>query len=210
VKASKFVWSSWLCSCVPPAVNLSSAWIFSSTHCSQILNRDWNSTAPYPMGTGCSFPGGKAAGAWSWPLTSIQCRGQECVELYLHSSIRLHGVVLSEAERQLYILPLPDWNSTLGMYRNSVCSGLIHCWMKIAYVQYSPAGTPCYIYTLRLLMFKLLSTHGLLMCSAMKNLHSSQGFVATRCLWNCHHIVPKNAIETRFPLHSITSRWNAE
>jgi hypothetical protein len=24
----------------------------------------------YPMGTGCSFPGGKAAGAWSWPLTS--------------------------------------------------------------------------------------------------------------------------------------------
>jgi hypothetical protein len=27
--------------------------------------------APYPMGTGGSFPGGKAAGAWSWPLTSI-------------------------------------------------------------------------------------------------------------------------------------------
>jgi hypothetical protein len=25
----------------------------------------------YPMGTGGSFPGGKAAGAWSWPLTSI-------------------------------------------------------------------------------------------------------------------------------------------
>jgi hypothetical protein len=24
----------------------------------------------YPMGTGGSFPGGKAAGAWSWPLTS--------------------------------------------------------------------------------------------------------------------------------------------
>jgi hypothetical protein len=25
----------------------------------------------YPMGTGGSFPGGKAAGAWSWPLTFI-------------------------------------------------------------------------------------------------------------------------------------------
>jgi len=25
----------------------------------------------YPMGTGCSFPGRKAAGTWSWPLTSI-------------------------------------------------------------------------------------------------------------------------------------------
>jgi hypothetical protein len=31
-----------------------------------------------------SFPGGKAAGAWSWPLTSIYCRGQEWVDLYLH------------------------------------------------------------------------------------------------------------------------------
>jgi len=26
--------------------------------------------ASYPMGTGSSFPGGKAAGVWSWPLTS--------------------------------------------------------------------------------------------------------------------------------------------
>jgi hypothetical protein len=25
----------------------------------------------YPMGTGVSFPGGKAAEAWSWPLTSF-------------------------------------------------------------------------------------------------------------------------------------------
>jgi len=27
--------------------------------------------ASYPMGTGGSFLGGKAAGSWSWPLTSI-------------------------------------------------------------------------------------------------------------------------------------------
>jgi hypothetical protein len=32
--------------------------------------------ASYPMGTRGSFPGGKAARAWSWPLTSIYCRGQ--------------------------------------------------------------------------------------------------------------------------------------
>jgi len=25
----------------------------------------------HPMGTRGSFPGGKAAGSWSWPLTSI-------------------------------------------------------------------------------------------------------------------------------------------
>jgi len=28
-------------------------------------------SASYLMGTGGSFSGGKAAGAWSWPLTSI-------------------------------------------------------------------------------------------------------------------------------------------
>jgi hypothetical protein len=32
--------------------------------------------ASYPMGTRSSFPGGKAARAWSWPLTSTSCRGQ--------------------------------------------------------------------------------------------------------------------------------------
>jgi hypothetical protein len=29
------------------------------------------------MGTGGCSPWSKAAEAWSWPLTSIQCRGQE-------------------------------------------------------------------------------------------------------------------------------------
>jgi hypothetical protein len=32
-------------------------------------------TVSYPMGTRGSFPGCKAARVWSWPLTSIQCRG---------------------------------------------------------------------------------------------------------------------------------------
>jgi hypothetical protein len=39
----------------------------------------------YPTGTRDSFPRDKSGEAWSWPLTSILCRGQECVELYLHS-----------------------------------------------------------------------------------------------------------------------------
>jgi hypothetical protein len=42
--------------------------------------------ASYPVDTRGSFSGDKAAGAWSWPLTSICCRVQECMELYLHSS----------------------------------------------------------------------------------------------------------------------------
>jgi len=37
------------------------------------------------MGTRGAFPGGKVARAWSWPLTSICCWGQECMQLYLHS-----------------------------------------------------------------------------------------------------------------------------
>jgi hypothetical protein len=31
------------------------------------------------------FPGGKAAGVWSWPLTSMECRGWEWAEVYLYS-----------------------------------------------------------------------------------------------------------------------------
>jgi hypothetical protein len=41
--------------------------------------------ASYPMGTWGSFLGGKATGAWSWPLTPSSSDVKECVELYLHS-----------------------------------------------------------------------------------------------------------------------------
>jgi hypothetical protein len=37
---------------------------------SQRPDRLWIPQAPYPMGTRFCFPGGKAAGTWSWPLTS--------------------------------------------------------------------------------------------------------------------------------------------
>jgi hypothetical protein len=49
----------------------------------------------YPMGAETSFPGGKAAGPWSWPLNSNWYQGQESVALYIHSPISLHGVVLN-------------------------------------------------------------------------------------------------------------------
>jgi hypothetical protein len=41
------------------------------------------------------FPGCKAARAWSWSLTSRQCRGQENVDLYINSAICLHNVMLN-------------------------------------------------------------------------------------------------------------------
>jgi hypothetical protein len=37
-----------------------------------------------PMSTGGSFPGGEATGTWSWPLTSMWCRGWEYKELDLN------------------------------------------------------------------------------------------------------------------------------
>jgi hypothetical protein len=42
--------------------------IFSSPQYSDLF---WARPASYTMGTEGSFPGGKAAGTWSWPLTSI-------------------------------------------------------------------------------------------------------------------------------------------
>jgi hypothetical protein len=49
--------------------------------------------ASYPMGTGGSFPGLKRQGREVDHSNS--CRGQENVDLYIHSNIRLHGVVLN-------------------------------------------------------------------------------------------------------------------
>jgi hypothetical protein len=37
----------------------------------RLQNGSGANPASYPMGTRGSFPGGKAVGAWSWPLTSI-------------------------------------------------------------------------------------------------------------------------------------------
>jgi alpha-glucosidase (family GH31 glycosyl hydrolase) len=70
----------------------------------------------YPMDTGGSFPGGKAAEAWNWPLTSNQFWGQENVDLYIFSPILLNGVERNYLSTGTP-LPLPywiilsDWNS---------------------------------------------------------------------------------------------------
>jgi len=53
---------------------------------------DWRQLQPSALivrtGTGCLY---QEAGAWSWTLTSIECRSLERVELYLHCPIYLHS-----------------------------------------------------------------------------------------------------------------------
>jgi hypothetical protein len=43
-----------------------------------------------------AFLGSKGTGTWSWPLTFNLCRGQEYVDLYNYSPIRLHGIVINK------------------------------------------------------------------------------------------------------------------
>jgi hypothetical protein len=50
--------------------------------------------ASYPMDTG-AISSWESAEAWRWPFTSNYCRGQENMDLYIHSPTRLHGVVLN-------------------------------------------------------------------------------------------------------------------
>jgi hypothetical protein len=62
--------------------------------------------ASCPTGIRGSLPGGKAAGAWSWPVASIQCRGQKMrgaiPSLSQHAFMARYSV---KAQGQLYLQP---------------------------------------------------------------------------------------------------------
>jgi hypothetical protein len=63
-------------------------------------------SAFYPMGTGCSFPGGKAAGAWNWPLISVYCRGRRMsggIAPLPHYAFMAFCSVKKKAQGQLYL-----------------------------------------------------------------------------------------------------------
>jgi hypothetical protein len=51
-----------------------------------------------------TFRGSKTVETWSWPVTSIQCRDKECVDLYVHSPICISGAVFNEAQQHLHLL----------------------------------------------------------------------------------------------------------
>jgi hypothetical protein len=70
------------------------------------------------MGIGGSFLGDKAAGEWSWPLTSIKCRGQimsgAIPPLPNTPSWRARSV---KAQGQIYLLPLTSINTWPDCFR---------------------------------------------------------------------------------------------
>jgi hypothetical protein len=51
-----------------------------------------------------------------WILTFIWFLGQGIADLYVHSPIRLHGIVLSKAQGQLYFLFLYSYYVTDNEY----------------------------------------------------------------------------------------------
>jgi hypothetical protein len=86
---------------------------FSSPPCPDQL---WGPPSLLSNGTRDSFSRGKPVGAWIWPLTSIWCRGQEFVGLYLHSpntpswrGAQLKGQALEQLYLYLTFTILSTW-----------------------------------------------------------------------------------------------------
>lgn len=71
--------------CTLNRYNESCQTIFHSTKQTVDSNKKW-------MVTGDSSPQGKSVEVWNWPVTSLEFQHQGCLELWLHSSVCLHGV----------------------------------------------------------------------------------------------------------------------
>jgi hypothetical protein len=67
--------------------------IFPLCHCVQ--SGSGVHPASFPMGTRCSFPGDKVAGAWNWPLTTYSTKDKNAWSYNSTPSIHLHCVVIS-------------------------------------------------------------------------------------------------------------------
>jgi hypothetical protein len=71
--------------------------------------------ASYPIGTRGSFPGGKAAGAWSWPHLRLVPRSKNEWNYTSTPQYAFMAWCLAQAQGQLYLLPFA---AMLGRYSN--------------------------------------------------------------------------------------------
>jgi hypothetical protein len=78
-------------------------------------DRFWDPTNILANGHRVLFLRGNAAGTWSWPLTSNCCWGPENMDLYIHSPIRLLGVVLNYLSAGATLPFLHDMNTYGGL-----------------------------------------------------------------------------------------------
>jgi hypothetical protein len=70
----------------------------------RVQNGSGAHTASYPIGSRSSFPGGKAAGAWTWNSPSSRAEVKEWVELYLHSRYRYDLCMTSKGKQYRQLL----------------------------------------------------------------------------------------------------------
>jgi hypothetical protein len=81
-------------------------------------------TAFCTMGSGVFFPGNKAAGAWSWHLSSMSCRKQAGVELYPARSYTYSGTTLHFTLIHLQYNNCCHQRSFASSGKSSICT----CW----------------------------------------------------------------------------------
>jgi hypothetical protein len=64
--------------------------------------------ASFTLDTRVSFLEGEGSREWNWPLNCIQCQGQECVEVYIHSpnTHSWHGAQLKHRDNFTF-----TWNA---------------------------------------------------------------------------------------------------
>jgi hypothetical protein len=92
-----FVWYKYFCVLYLIVVPIPRGRSSSPGRVKTFLHTIQTGSGDHPTSTWGSFFGDKAAGKWRWPLTSNQHPGQENVDLYIRSPIRLHGAVLSQS-----------------------------------------------------------------------------------------------------------------
>jgi len=94
--------------------------------------------ASYPRRTKGTFPEGKLAGAWSWPLTSISCWGQRMSGVIpsLPQYALMAWCLVKHREIYNFILPMHNVPWSLAPDHFSVCNYLLRSSNRLIFGRY--------------------------------------------------------------------------